>query len=204
MQTNVTLIFLISLFYSCSNRREISVNEAENDPLVQSDGELKDSISLKGRSLMVFEFDTKNVLSLDKEFNISNDDGLLFNVSGQLDYSFGTRGYLFVRGADTMYLLLAGGFENSLIRVEKFKKGYFQRDFAVPTDSVEQVLGKAFISNQNIRDIPIVYTDYRRQIGTASLGETSFDLIKLNDKQLTPINRFLLENSKENIKKVNE
>ena len=116
----LTLTFQLFLLLSCSHQ----LSNSDDKKLVQFDGVRSNSILLKSRSLAVFQFQEENVKSLDMEFNISNDEGLLFNLSNQMDFNFGFRGFVFVKNKDTMYLEAGNGFTNSLYRIKEIGRAH--------------------------------------------------------------------------------
>ena len=148
---------------------------------------------------MVFQFPEKNVKSLDKEFSVPNDEGLLFNVSNQIDFNFGIRGFVFVKNKDTMYLEAGNGFDNGLYRIKEFKKGYFQYTPKIIPASNRHTLGESFIKSKRIKNIPIIYEDYRSNLSGMTLGKTNFEIVEVGERELEEVHYFRLEGIKENI-----
>lgn len=191
----LTLTFQLLLLLSCSNQ----LSDSDDKKLVQFDGVWSDSIFLKGRTLVAFQFHEKNVKSLDVEFSIPNDEGLLFNVSNQIDFNVGIRGFVFVKNKDTMYLEAGNGFDNSLYRIKEFKKGYFQYTPKIIPTSNRHTLGESFIKSKRIKNIPIIYEDYRTNLSGTTLGKTNFEIVEVSERELDEVHYFRLEGIKESI-----
>ena len=198
--SSLTLIPIITvqlfLLLSCSN--EFSSSDTEK--LVQFDGVWSDSILLKSRSLAVFQFHEKNVKNLDAEFSISNDEELLFELSNQMDFNFGIRGFVFVKNKDTMYLEAGNGFANTLYRIKEFKKGYFHFTPKKISTSNRLTLGETFIKNKRIKSLPVIYENYRNNLTGATVGKTNFEIVEINERDLDEVHYFQLEDIKKRIK----
>lgn len=164
-------------------------------------GVMTDTIHLKSRNLSVFQFYEKNVEKLDADFSIKNNEGLLFNLSNQTDFNFGTRGFVFVKNKDTMYLEIGSGFTHSLYRIKTFKKGYFHYMPKKISASDIEALGDSFINDEAIQNIPITYGDYRKHLPTKKLGKTEFQIIEVSEDALSDIHYFRLEEIKERMVK---
>jgi len=193
---SIILIGTVQLFllFSCSHE----LSNSDTEKLVQFEGVWSNSIFLQMRSLAVFQFHEKNVKSLDAEFNISNDEGLLFNVSNQMDFNFGIRGFVFVKDEDTMYLEAGNGAANTLYRINEFKKGYFQYTRKTTPASNRYGLGETFIKDNRIKSIPITYD--RKNLSGTTLGKTDFEIVEVNTRELGEVYSFQLEDIKKMIK----